>query len=113
MKEEVVIIPAERKWVFDENNNFTDRVRGKSVFRSRKNLVREPEYVAIYIVGESSVQVIAEVDYEKSDLKNKEIWMKNPILVNVPIRFGRDTLHENIRYTTFRKLVAHKTTDYL
>lgn len=32
--------------------------------------------------------------------------------VTMPIRFGKDKL-EGIRYTTFRKLVTHKTTDYL
>ena len=112
MKEEVAVISAERKWVFDENNNFTDKIKGKSLFRNPVNFDREPQYLAIFITGEGSFQVIAEVDYEKSDLRKGEIWMKNAIPVTIPIRFGKDKL-EGIRYTTFRKLVTHKTTDYL
>ena len=111
MKEEVAIISAERKFVF-ENNDFSDRIKGKSVFRNPVNFDREPQYVAIFIKGESSFRVVAEVNYEKSDLRNGKIWMKNAIPVTIPIRFGKDKL-EGIRYTTFRKLVTHKTTDYI
>ena len=112
MKEEVAVISARRKWVFDENDNFTDKIQGNSVFKNPKNFDREPQYLAIFITGENSFQVIAEVDYEKSDLNDGKIWMKNAIPVTIPIRFGRDKL-EGIRYTTFRKLITHKTTDYL
>jgi hypothetical protein len=112
MKEEVAIISAEKKFVLDENNEFTDKIKGKSVFRNPVNFDREPQFLAIFIKGEKSLQVIAEIDSEKSDLRNGEIWMKNAIPVTIPIRFGKDKL-EGIRYTTFRKLVTHKTTDYL
>lgn len=44
MKEEVAVISAERKWVFDENNNFTDKIKGKSLFRNPVNFDREPQY---------------------------------------------------------------------
>ena len=112
MKEEVAIISARRKWVFDENGNFTDKIKGKDVFMNPKSFDREPAYMAIFVKGQKSFQAIAEVDYEKSELRNGKIWMKNPIKVNIPIRFGKDKL-EGTRYTTFRKLVTHKTTDYL
>ena len=112
MKEEVAIISAERKFVFDKNTDFTDRIKGKSVFRNPVNFDREPQFVVIFIKGERSFQVIAEVDYEKSDLRNGKIWMKNAIPVTIPIRFGRDKL-EGIRYTTFRKIITHKTTDHI
>lgn len=112
MKEEVATISAERKWVFDENDDLTGKITGKQLFTNPVNFDREPQYIALFVKGEKSFQVIAEVDQQRSDLKNGKIWMQNPIQVNIPIRFGRDKL-EGIRYTTFRKLISHKNTDYL
>jgi hypothetical protein len=117
VREEVVIIPAERKWIFDGENNFTNRMLGKEMFDPHVNLRREPDYVAIMINDENSVQVIAEVDYGRSDLKSRELWVKNAIKVMIPIRFGKATKHkytlQGVKYTTFRKLLTHKTTSYL
>ena len=112
MKEEIAVISAERKWVFNETSALTDRITGKDVFMNPVNFDREPQFVAIFVKGEKSIQVIAEVDQQRSDLRNGKVWMQNPIQVNIPIRFGKDKL-EGIRYTTFRKLVSHKNADYL
>jgi hypothetical protein len=112
MKEETAIISSERRWIFDESGDITDRVKGKSVFKNPVNFEREPQFIAIFIKGENEFRIIAEIDEEKSSLRNGRIWMKNALEVNIPIRFGKDKL-EGIRYTTFRKLVTHKTTDYL
>ena len=111
MKEELVILPTEEKWVFD-NGEFSPIMKGLKPYVSGKSLKREPAFAAILIEGKSEVQVIAEVDYKKSKLEEKEIWLKNPIRVSILIRFGKDTL-QGIRYTTFRKLIIHKTADYL
>jgi len=111
MKEEVVILPAEEKWVF-ENEKFSPIMKGKRPFKNPLNLNREPQFAAILIKGKSEVQVIAEIDCKKSNLEKREIWLKNPIRVNIPIRFGKDKL-QGIRYTTFRKLITHRTADYL
>ena len=111
MKEEVVVLAAEKRWVF-KNGEFTDIIKGKKPFISRVNLDREPQYAAIFIKGEGEFRVIAEIDYTKSKLKRGEIWLKNPILVRIPIRFGKDKL-QGIRYTTFKKIITHETTDYL
>jgi len=102
---------------WDELNPFINRILGKEVFDPHLNLRREPEYVAIMINDEISIQAIAEVDYTKSDLRNRKLWMKNAIRVMIPIRFGKAPKHKDtlqgIRYTSFRKLITHKTTRYL
>lgn len=112
LKEEIVLNVAEKKWIFNKDGSFTDIVQGKKPFIASANLARDPQYIAIPIKGESAVRIIAEIDYSKSDLRTGKIWLQNAIPVNIPIRFGKDTL-ENIRYTTFKKLVTHKNTDEL
>jgi hypothetical protein len=115
MKEEVVIINGEPKNVFDNERNF-DNGFTKWVTNKWDNptaILGEPQYAAIYVKGSNSIQVIMEIDSKKSKLdKGLIIPVGSPIPVFIPIRFGNDTL-EGIRYTTFRKLITHKTTDDL
>lgn len=69
----------------------------------------------MYVKTTDSIRAIIEIDYEKSKLKQTPaliVPVGSPIPVNIPIRFGNDKL-EGIRYTTFRKLITHKTTDDL
>jgi hypothetical protein len=112
MKEEVVILPVENKWIFDEMGTLSDKVTGEDVFWNPVNIDREPQFAALFVKGEKAVRAIAEIDLQRSDLKNGKVLLKNPICVEIPIRFGRDKL-EGIRYTTFRKLITHKNTDHI
>lgn len=112
LKEEIILNVAEEKYVFNEDGSFSNIVLGKKPFIASSNLARDPQYIAIPIAGEGEVRIIAEVDYKKSDLRKGKIWLENPISVNIPLRFGKDKL-ENIRYTTFKKLITHESTDDL
>jgi hypothetical protein len=112
MKEEVALIAAENKWIFDQNGNLTSIMKGQTEFRNPVSFDREPEFLAIFAKGTAMVRVIAEIDREGSGLKEGKITLRNAVEVDIPLRFGRNKL-EGIRYTTFRKLVTHKTTDYL
>jgi len=118
MKEEVLILPARRGNVFingDLNGGFTKLLQR---WNAHGTIDREPAYVAFYISDTKSIRAIAEVDYENSRLKEGIIATKDePIKVNIPIRFKprtskKDTLLK-FQYTTFRKLIIHKSTDEL
>lgn len=77
-------------------------------------ITREPQYIAIHVKGRKSIRVIIEIDHKRSELDKGIIVPKGkPIPVNIPIkRYGKDKL-EKIRYTTFRKLITHESTDDL
>lgn len=111
-KEELLIVPGYRQNVY-VNGKIDGRFRGY-VKRWQVGLPmkREPQYVAIYVKGTKSVRVIAEVDVKRSNLSAGLLVTHNPIKVSIPIRFGKNLLH-GIKYTTFRKLFTHKSTDYL
>lgn len=118
MKEEVLILPADPRSVFvngDLEGAFTNLVKR---WNAKGSIVREPAYVAFYIKGTRYVKAIAEVDYANSRLKEGIIaTMDGPIRVTIPVRFRprtqkKDTLRK-FQYTTFRKLITHKSTNEL
>ena len=114
MKEELVIVNGRPNEVFvngDENADFTEHVKKRW---KASPITKEPQYVAIHVKGKKSIRVIIEIDYKKSELDEGIIVAKGkPIRVNIPInRYGKDKL-EKTRYTTFRKLITHETTDDL
>jgi len=117
MKEEVLILPAEPEHVFEDGNlegDFTEFVKN---WNARGSIDREPAYVAFYVKGQG-IRAIAEVDFENSRLKEGIVSTKGePIRVTIPVRFKprtarKDTLRK-FQYTTFRRLVTHKSTDEL
>jgi hypothetical protein len=114
MKEEVVIISGEPKNVYENGKDLTNGYT-KWVYKQWDNptaILREPQYAAIYVKGTQSIRVIIEID-KKSELEKGLINpVGSPIPVDIPIRFGDDKL-EGIRYTTFRKLITHESTDDL
>lgn len=111
-KEELVIVPGKKESVFNENGYFTKYVDGRAEWQVGTPIKGGPEYVAIYVANTNSVQVIAEVNTKKSKLKDGIVAMENPIKVSIPVRFGKNKL-QGITYSTFRKLITHKTTDDL
>lgn len=115
MKEEVVIIQGEPKNVYingkDSKDGFTDWVTKQ--WDNPTGIRGEPQYVAIHVKGTDAIGVLIEIDSKKSKLQKGLIVPKGkPIAVSIPIRYGSDKL-EGIRYTTFRKLLIHKSTDDL
>ena len=115
MKEEVVIINGEPQNVYvndkDLENGFTDWVMKQ--WDNPTGIHREPQYAAINVKGTDSIRVIIAIDSKESKLdKGLIVPASTPIPVIIPIRYGKDRL-EGIRYTTFRKLITHKTTDDL
>ena len=114
MKEEVVIIQGYPENVYankkDLEKGFAKRVSEKWI--NPTAILREPQYAAIHVTGTSSIRVIIEID-KKSKLEDGEIIpIGAPIPVDIPIRFGKNTLQQ-IKYTTFRKLVTHESADDL
>jgi len=115
MKEEVVIIQGEPKNVYKNKKDLED---GFSKWVTQNwskttGILGEPQYVAIHVKGEPRIRVIIEIDSEKSKLDQGLIIKKGqPITVDIPLRYGKDKL-EGIRYTSFRKLITHKSTDDL
>ena len=112
-KEEVLIVPGKAESVFvngDWERGFTEYVTNR--WDASAPIAREPAYIAIFVSDTKSVQVVAELDYKRSQLDKGLIAMNNPQKVCIPIRFGKDTL-QKFRYTTFRKLLTHETTDDL
>jgi hypothetical protein len=115
MREEVVIINGEPQNVYvncrDLENGFTDWIMKQ--WDNPTGIHREPQYAAINVKGTDSIRVIIEIDSKESKLhKGLIVPASTPIPVIIPIRYGKDRL-ERIRYTTFRKLITHKTTDDL
>ena len=118
MKEELMILNGERKWVFkngnipkkfDEKVEFAEPILKKWTRTHNRGIDREPQYVAIHVKGTKAIWVIGEVDIKKSNLGNGEIaWSGDPIVIYTPTKFGRYTLQGN-KYTTFRKLITHKS----
>ena len=114
MKEEVVIVQGRPDQVFQNEDLEADFTKHVKERWKASPITREPQYVAIHVKGTKSIRAIIEVDYKKSELeKGIVVPLGKPILVNIPIkRYGKDKL-EKIRYTTFRKLITHESTDDL
>ena len=118
MKEELMILNGEPKWIFkngkipkafDEEIEFSDYMLKKWSRTNRRGIDREPQYVAIHVKGTKAIWVIGEVDIKNSDLQNGEIaWTGEPIVVYTPTKFGKFTLQGN-KYTTFKKLITYKS----
>ena len=114
MKEELVIISGELESVYENGKDMTDGFT-KHVSEKWKNpkaILQEPQYVALYVKGTDSIRAIMEIDSEKSDLKKGVIVPGWVLDVNIPVRFGDNKL-QNLKYTTFRKLITHTNTDDL
>jgi hypothetical protein len=113
MKEEVIIVPGKPENVFKRGK--LDDEFEKYVYKwdAYTAIRREPQYVAYFVTGTSSIRAIAEIDYKKSDFDKGTIAIiGEPFRVNIPVRFGKDKL-QNPKYTTFRKLLTHESTDDL
>ncbi len=115
MKEEIAIIRGEPKDVYkngeDMTNGFTSFVLKE--WHNPTPLLRNPQFVAFRVKGEKWVAIINEVDAKNSEFEKGIIRFADsrdafPILVKIPLRFVKDTL-EQIRYTTFRKLLTHES----
>lgn len=113
MKEEVIIVPGKRENIFkkgDLDGEFEQYVYNWDTYIA---INREPQYVAYYVTGTGTIRAIAEIDYKKSKFGQGIIAIiDEPIRVIIPVRFGKDTL-QGIRYTTFKKLLTHESTDDL
>jgi len=119
MKEEIVILNGAPKEVFKggkipkefgEQIKFADPILKRWTRKNNRGLDREPQYVAIHVNGTKSIWVIREIDIKRSSLENGEIaWTGDPIVIFTPTRFGKYKLRGN-KYTTFRKLITHKST---
>jgi hypothetical protein len=116
VKEEVILVPGKPENVFKggkAHREFAKYVYEWDIAPSGTAIRREPMYVAYYVSGTNSVRAIAEVDLRKSKLNKGVIVITGePIRVNIPIRFGNDTLQSH-KYTTFKKLLTHESTDDL
>ena len=117
MKEEVVIITGYPDSVYvngkDLAKGFTKHVYKK--WQHPVAILREPQYAAIFATGTQSVRVILEIDQKKSKLNQTPsiiVPFGSPIPVDIPIRIGGNKLQQ-IKYTTFRKLITHESTDDL
>lgn len=117
MKEEVVIITGYPDSVYDNGkdlaNGFTKHVYKK--WQNPVAILRELQYAAIFVTGTQSVLVIIEIDQKKSKLDQTPaiiVPLGSPIPVDIPIRIGSNKLQQ-IKYTTFRKLITHESTDDL
>lgn len=115
-KEEIILVPGKPESVFTGGNldgEFTKFVYEWDIAPPGTSIHREPMYIAYFVSGTSSVRAIAEVDSRKSKLNKGVIVIAGePIRVNIPIRFGNDTLQSH-KYTTFKKLLTHESTDDL
>ena len=116
VKEEVILVPGKLHNVFKGgklDGEFEKYVYEWDIAPPGTSIKREPMYVAYFVSGTNSVRAIAEVDLRKSKLNKGVIVISGePIRVNIPIRFGKDTLQSH-KYTTFRKLLTHESTDDL
>ena len=113
MKEEVIIIPGKPENVFKKGKMDGEFEKYVYNWDAYSAIRREPQYVAYYVTGTNSIRAIAEIDLKKSKLDRGIIAINGePIRVNIPVRFGKDTL-QNPRYTTFKKLLTHESTDDL
>jgi hypothetical protein len=115
MKEEVVIIQGEPKNVYkngkNPKNGFTDWVTKQ--WDNPTGILGEPQYAVIHVKGTGIIGVLMEIDFKKSKLqKGLIVPESDPVAISIPVRYGNDKL-EGLRYTTFRKLLTHKTTDEL
>jgi len=121
MPEEVVIVQGNPESVYEgiaDNKidlkktnlrelEFTEFVKGR--YNARQTVKQSPQYAAIYVNGEQYIGAIMEIDR----IEDKIIIAKGkPVPVYIPIRLGKKPF-QGIRYTTFRKLITHKTTDDL
>lgn len=114
MKEEVVIISGEPENVYQNGKDLTNGFT-KWVYEKWQNpiaMIREPQYAAIHVKGTQSIRVIIEIDKKSKLEKGLIITQGSPIPVDIPVRYGKDKL-EGIRYTTFKKLITHESTDSL
>lgn len=119
MKEEVVIINRESDWVFkhptealkegrlDLNAEFHEQLKKGLKTAPLKG---EPQYLAIHVKGKGAIYAMLEIDYKNSKLDEGEIVPQGePIHVYIPIKSYTGNRLEKIRYTSFRKLITHKT----
>lgn len=115
-KEEVILVPGKRHNIFKKgklDGEFERYVYKWSITPPGTSIKREPMYVAYFVAETNSVRAIAEVDLVKSKLDKGVIVISGePIRVNIRVRFGKDTLQSH-RYTTFKKLLTHESTDDL
>lgn len=116
LKEEVLLVPGKPESVFKSgelDGDFTEIVYRWSIEPRGSAIRREPMYVAYFVSGTGSVRVVAEVDVKRSKLsEGVVVILGEPIRVNIPVRFGKDTLQSH-KYTTIRKLLTHESTDDL
>jgi len=103
MKEELIILNGESDFKKYLNN-----------WNAKTPILKEPQYVAIHVKGTGLIQAILEIDYKKSKLSQGLIVPKGePIFVQIPIKKYVGNNLEGSRYSTFRKLITHETTEDL
>jgi hypothetical protein len=119
-KEELIIVEGKIGSVYVKGKEETDLIKPEFTeyvteeWNAHKAINGEPQYVAIHVKGTRSIRVIMEIDHKDSRLDEGHIVpLGKPISVYIPIRrYGKNKLR-GINYTTFKKLITHKSTDDL